>query len=128
MVICSKYIPFFLPRRVLPYESEVGARRKILRTLLKGTRILFYERIPGSQIHFRVLRGTNSTTTNYITGTAHFNSIKDNFRTLSSQGLFESILINRYPNETYCFLAAVILVLAPLAVPIPTNFNTPTKV
>ena len=33
-------------------------------------------------------------TTNYITGTANFNSDKDNFQTLSSQGHFESIVIN----------------------------------
>ena len=42
------------------------------------------------------------TTTTYITGSANFNSDKDNFQTLSSQGLFESIVINLY-------LAAVIL-------------------
>ena len=45
------------------------------------------------------LRGTNSTTTNHITNN------KDNFRTLSSQGLFESIVI----NLTETTLAAVIL-------------------
>ena len=55
-------------------------------------------RVPYS---FPPLRGTNSTTTNYITSTANFKSNKDNFWTLSSQGLFESIVIN--------LLAAVIL-------------------
>ena len=58
-----------------------------------------------SLIHFHPLRGTNSTTTNHITGTANFNSNKDNFRTLSSQGPFESIVI----NLTETTLAAVIL-------------------
>ena len=47
---------------------------------------------------FPPLRGTNSTTTNYITGTANFNSIKDNFGTFSSRGPFESIVINLYRN------------------------------
>ena len=48
---------------VLPYKSDGGARRKISRTPLKGTRILFYELVPNS---FPPLKGTNSTTTNYI--------------------------------------------------------------
>ena len=48
---------------------------------------------------FPTLRGNNSTTTNYITGTANFNSNKDKFQTLSSQGLFESIVMNLYPNQ-----------------------------
>ena len=61
---------------VLPYKSDEGARRKISRTSLKGTRIFFfYWRVPNS---FAPLRGTNSTT-NYITGTANFNGNKDNF-------------------------------------------------
>ena len=47
------------------------------------------------------LRGTNPTTTNYITGTANFNGNKDNFPILSSQGLFESIVIYLYPNKAY---------------------------
>ena len=34
-------------------------------------------------------------------GTANFNSNKDNFRPLSSQGRFESIVINLYPNERF---------------------------
>ena len=50
-----------------------------------------------SQI-FLPLRGTNSTTTNYITGTANFEHA-----TLSSQGLSESIVINLYPNKAYHF-------------------------
>ena len=81
---------------VLPYESDEGARRKISRTPLKGTRILFYGRVPNS---FALLRGTNSKTANYVTGTANYNSNKDNFWTLSSQGLFESIVIKLYPNH-----------------------------
>ena len=40
-------------------------------------------------------------TTNDMTGTANFNSNKDNFRPLSSQGRFESIVINLYPNERF---------------------------
>ena len=47
---------------VLSYKSEGGACREILRTPLKGTRILFYGCDPNS---FPPLRGTNSTTTNY---------------------------------------------------------------
>ena len=66
-------------RGVLAYKSDGGARRKFLRKPLKGTRILFYGRVPNS---FPLLRGTNSTTTNYITGAANFNSKKDNFRTV----------------------------------------------
>ena len=69
---------------VLAYKSDGGAPRKFSRTPLKGTRILFYGSVPNS---FPLLRGTNSTTTNYITGAANFNSKKDNFRTVSSQGL-----------------------------------------
>ena len=85
-----------MTRRVLPYKNDGGARRKISRAPLRGTRILFYGHVPNS---FPPLRGTNSTTTNHIT------SNKDNFRTLSSQGLFESIVI----NLTETTLAAVIL-------------------
>ena len=62
---------------LLPYKSDEGARQKISRTLLKGTRILYYGHVPNS---FPSLRGINSTTTNYITGTC-----------VSSQGLLESI-------------------------------------
>ena len=62
---------------VLPYKSDGGASWKILRTLVKGTRILFYGRVPNS---CSPARGTNSTTTNYITGTGRFNNNnKDNF-------------------------------------------------
>ena len=74
-----------------------------MRTPLKGTRILFYGRVPNS---VQPLRDTKSTTTtNYITGTANFNSNKDDFRTLCSRRLFESIVI----NLTETTLAAVIL-------------------
>ena len=61
---------------VPPHKSDRGACQKISRTPLKGTRIFFYGRVPNS---FPRLRGTNSTKTNYITGTANFNSSKDNF-------------------------------------------------
>ena len=46
---------------LLPYKSVEGARRKILKTRLKGTRILLYGRVQNS---FPPLRGTNSITTN----------------------------------------------------------------
>ena len=66
--------------RVLPYKCDGGACQKISRTPLKGTRILFYGRIPNS---FLSLRGTkmNSTATNCITGTANF--LKDFLKVLS---------------------------------------------
>ena len=60
-----------MARGVLRYNSDGGARRKISRTPLKGTKILFYGRVPKSSPS---LRGTNSTTTNNITGTANFKS------------------------------------------------------
>ena len=85
----------FNPRGGSPCKSDGVALRKISRTPLKGTRILFYARVPNS---FSPLRGTNSTTTNYITGPASFNGNKDKFRTLSSQGLSENIVINLYLN------------------------------
>ena len=67
---------------------------------------LVYGRVPNS---FPPLRGTNSTTTNYIAGTAYLNSNKDNFRTPSPQGLLESVVINLYQTT----LTAVILDLVP---------------
>ena len=70
-----------MARGVLRYNSDGGARRKISRTPLKGTRIL-YGRVPKS---FPPLRGTNSTTANNITGTANF---------YSNIGFFESIAVN----------------------------------
>ena len=94
------------PRRVLPYKSGGVALRKISRP---------YQNLVSWACHlvtnsFPPLRGTNSTTTNYITGTANFRSNKDNFRTLSSQGRFESLVINLCPNQSFS-------VLAPWAVP-----------
>ena len=50
-------------------------------------------------------------TTNYLTGTANFNSNKDKFQTLSSQGLFESIVI----NITETTLPAIILGVSTLS-------------
>ena len=87
------------PEGVLPYKGDGVARWKISRTPLKGTRILLYGRVPNS---FPPLRGTNSCNNNKlnITGTANFNSNKDNFRTLSSQGHFESIVINPLKDTT----------------------------
>ena len=77
------------------HKSDGAARRRISRTPLKGTRILFYGRVPNS---FPPLSNNNKLN---ITGTANFNSNKDNFRTLSSQGLFETIVINLYPNQSF---------------------------
>ena len=57
-VATQLYFRNAITRGVLPYKSDGVARRKISRTPLTGT---------------------NSTTTNYITGTANFNSNKDNF-------------------------------------------------
>ena len=71
---------------LMHYQSNINAPQK-------GTRILFYGHVPHS---FPPLRGSNSTTTNYITGTANFNVNKDYFWTLCSQGLFASIVINLY--------------------------------
>ena len=71
-----------MARGVLRYNSDGDARRKISRTPLKSTRILFYGRVPKS---FSPLIGTNSTTTNNITGTANF---------YSNIGFFESIAVN----------------------------------
>ena len=75
------------------------ACRKISRTPVKGRRILCYGHVPNK---FPPLRGTNSTITNYITGTANLNS---NVQTVSSQGFFEGIVI----NLTETTLAAMIL-------------------
>ena len=60
-------------RGVLPYKSDAGDRRKISRTPPKGTRIFYYGRVPKS---LSPPRGTNSTTTNYITGTANAKNIQ----------------------------------------------------
>ena len=83
---------------VLSYKSDGGARRKISRTPLKGTIVLFYGCVPNS---LPPLRGTNSTTTHDTTGTANFNSNKDDFGAFSSQERFESIVINFYPNQSF---------------------------
>ena len=95
---------------VLPHKSDETACRKISKTPLKGTRILFYVRVPNS---FPPLTGTNSATTNYITGTPNFNGNENSFRTLSSQRLFGSIVI----NLTEATLAAVILDFSALSGP-----------
>ena len=55
--------PYWGGGGVLLYKSDGDARRKMSRTPLKGTRILFYGRVPNL---FPPLRGTNSTTTNDI--------------------------------------------------------------
>ena len=82
---------------VLGYKSDGGACRKISKTSLKSTRILFYGRVANL---FPTLRGTANFTANY---TANFNSDNDNVQQLSSQELFESIVINLYPNKVYYF-------------------------
>ena len=56
-------------RGVFPNKGDGGARWKISKTPLKGTRIFFYGRIPNS---FPLIRGTKSTTINYITRTNTF--------------------------------------------------------
>ena len=81
----------------LASKSDGGARRKISKTSLKSTRILFYGRVANL---FPTLRGTANFTVNY---TANFNSDTDNVQQLSSQELFESIVINLYPNKVYYF-------------------------
>ena len=71
---------------------------------------MFYVRVPNS---FPPLTGTNSATTNYITGTPNVNGNENSFRTLSSQRLFGSIVI----NLTEATLAAVILDFSALSGP-----------
>ena len=66
---------------------------KISRAPLKGDRILFLGRVPNS---FPPLRGTNSTTINYINGTTNYNSNEDNFL---FKDFYESIVINIYANK-----------------------------
>ena len=85
----------------------------MLRTHLKGTRILFYGRVPNS---FQPLRENQR----QQIGTANFNSNKDNFQTLCSQRLFESIVI----NLTETTLAAVMLGFSTLS---GTNSQKPLK-
>ena len=82
---------------VLAYKSDGGARRKISKISLKSTRILFYGRVANL---FPTLRGTANFTANY---TANFKTDNDNVQQLSSQELFESIVINLYPNKVYYF-------------------------
>ena len=82
---------------ILAYKSDGGARRKISKTSLKSTRILFYGRVANL---FPTLRGTANFTANY---TANFKTDNDNVQQLSSQELFESIVINLYPNKVYYF-------------------------
>ena len=71
--VCQQTPP---PREVLTYKSDEGACREISRTPLKGTRTLFYGRVPNS---FPSLRGTNSIIINHITGTAILIVIKITF-------------------------------------------------
>ena len=60
-------------------------------------RILFYGRVANL---FTTLRGTANFTANYTT---NVNSDNDNVQQLSSQELFESIVINLYPNKVHYF-------------------------
>ena len=78
LLVCGRAFP----GGVLPYKSD-GV--KIYQNLVLWACPKF---IPP-------LRGTNSTTTNYITALQILiYSEKDNYRTLSSEGLFETIIIN----------------------------------
>ena len=96
-----------------PIKVTGAAHQKMLRTPLKGTRILFYGRVPNS---FQPLRENQR----QQIGTANFNSNKDNFQTLCSQRLFESIVI----NLTETTLAAVMLGFSTLS---GTNSQKPLK-
>ena len=62
---------------------------KISRAPLKGDRILFLGRVPNS---FPPLRGTNSTTINYINGTTNYNSNEDNFKKTFFSRTFMKVL------------------------------------
>ena len=78
------------PPGVLPYIGDGGARRKISRTPLNGTRILFYGLAP---ISFPPLRATNSTITNYITGTEILKVIKITFEHFFSRTFLKVLSI-----------------------------------
>ena len=78
------------------HKTDGAARRRISRTPLKGTRILFYLRVPNSLPSLERYRfKTIKLALQISIGN------KDNFRTLSSQGLFETIVINLYPNQSF---------------------------
>ena len=78
------------PPGVLPYKGDGGARRKISRTPLNGTRILFYGLAP---ISFPPLRATNSTITKYITGTEILKVIKITFEHFFSRTFLKVLSI-----------------------------------
>ena len=78
------------PPGVLPYIGDGGARRKSSRTPLNGTRILFYGLAP---ISFPPLRATNSTITNYITGTEILKVIKITFEHFFSRTFLKVLSI-----------------------------------
>ena len=74
-----------LPKGEVPYKKWRGcSMENFENTPKRYQNLFFYGHVSNS---FPPLRGTSSTTTN-------FNSSKDNSWTLSSQGLFESIVIN----------------------------------
>ena len=79
---------------VFPHKGEGGSRRKHSSNTPKRYQNLVLWACP----KFISPSSINSTTANYITGTANFNSTNDNFRTLSSQGLFESMVRHLYPD------------------------------
>ena len=89
------------PRGVLRYKSDGGARRKISGTPLKGTRTFLWtcpKFITTSK------RYQSSAPTTYITGTANFNSNKDNmiiFEHFLVKDVFERIVINLYTNQSF---------------------------
>ena len=93
-----------------PHPEWQGCSSENFENTPKRYQNLFYGSLPNS---FLPLRGTNSTTTNYITGTANFNSSQDNFRTLSFQGRLASIVINLYPNKAHQLWQQSFYVLAP---------------
>ena len=67
-------------------------------TPLKGTRILFYGRVPNS---FPPLRGTNSSTINYTELALQILTVIKITLNSSFQGSFESIVIYFYTNKAY---------------------------
>ena len=63
------------PRGIRRYKSDGGARRTVSGTRLKGTRIFLWA---CPKFITTPKRYQSSAPTNYITGTANFNSNKDN--------------------------------------------------
>ena len=83
------------PRRALPCKSDGGARHKISRTPLRYQNLVLWACPKFISTPERYQFYNNKF------WHCKFNSNKDNFLTLSSEGLFESIFINLYPNKAY---------------------------